>query len=74
MIIIRNAGDFIDAASQDATYYYINVAPQWQSFNNGNWKELESDTRNLAISRKIDLVTYRYYSLNSLNLKSSEGL
>ena len=51
-------GDFIDAASQDATYYYINVAPQWQSFNNGNWKELETDTRNLAISRNINLVTY----------------
>ncbi len=31
-------GDFIDAASQDATYYFMNVAPQFQSFNNGNWK------------------------------------
>ncbi len=53
-------GDFIDAASQDATYYFINVAPQWQSFNNGNWKELEFATRNIAISRNIDLVTYTY--------------
>lgn len=31
-------GDFIDAASQDASYYYLNMAPQWQSFNGGNWK------------------------------------
>ena len=23
-------GDFVDAASQDASYYFINVAPQWQ--------------------------------------------
>jgi DNA/RNA endonuclease G (NUC1) len=50
--------DFIDAGSQDATYYYINAAPQWQSFNNGNWKALEAGTRDLAISRSIDLVVY----------------
>lgn len=50
--------DFIDAASQDATYYYINAAPQWHSFNNGNWKSLEMSTRNLASGRKLDLVTY----------------
>lgn len=31
-------GDFIDAASQDATYYFLNTAPQWQNFNGANWK------------------------------------
>jgi DNA/RNA non-specific endonuclease len=30
-------GDFIDAASQDASYYFMNVAPQWQIFNAGSW-------------------------------------
>lgn len=30
--------DFIDAASQDASYYFMNTAPQFQIFNNGNWK------------------------------------
>ena len=30
--------DFIDAASQDASYYFMNAAPQFQTFNNGNWK------------------------------------
>lgn len=31
-------GDFIDAGSQDASYYFMNTAPQFQTFNNGNWK------------------------------------
>lgn len=31
-------GDFIDAGSQDASYYFMNTAPQFQIFNNGNWK------------------------------------
>ena len=33
---------------QRATYYFINVAPQFQAFNNGNWKYLEGKARGLA--------------------------
>ena len=40
---------FIYNVEQDATYYFINVAPQFQSFNNGNWKSLEINTRDLAM-------------------------
>ena len=39
---------FIEGAEQDATYFFFNVAPQFQSFNNGNWKALEYSTRDLA--------------------------
>ena len=65
-------GDFIDAASQDATYYYINVAPQWQSVNNGNWKALESATRNLAANRASTFTTYTG-GFDILKLPNSQG-
>jgi len=65
-------GDFIDAASQDATYYYINVAPQWQSVNNGNWKALELATRNLAANRLRTLTTYTG-GFDVLKLPNSKG-
>ena len=39
---------FIDEAQQNATYFFFNVAPQFQSFNNGNWKSLEYVTREMA--------------------------
>lgn len=31
-------GDFIDADSQRASYYFMNAAPQFQTFNGGNWR------------------------------------
>ena len=43
---------FIYNILQDATYYFMNVAPQYQSFNNGNWKSLEYNTRDLAKRQK----------------------
>ena len=46
---------FIYQLEQYATYYYINAAPQFQSFNGGNWKQLESATREVA-ERYFDLV------------------
>ncbi len=39
---------FIYQLEQHATYYYINVAPQFQAFNAGNWKALEFATRKVA--------------------------
>ncbi|XP_042873188.1 uncharacterized protein LOC122253866 [Penaeus japonicus] len=50
--------DFVTEAEQDATYYYINAVPQWQAFNNGNWKYLEFATRDLAESHSTDLTIY----------------
>ena len=39
---------FVYKFERDATQYYINVAPQFQSFNARNWKDLEFQTRNVA--------------------------
>ncbi|KAK8378181.1 hypothetical protein O3P69_018863 [Scylla paramamosain] len=50
--------DFVTTVEQDATYYYINAVPQWQAFNNGNWKYLEYATRDLAEKKKRDLRVY----------------
>nr|AAN86143.1 duplex-specific nuclease [Paralithodes camtschaticus] len=50
--------DFVTVAEQDATYYFINALPQWQAFNNGNWKYLEYATRDLAESHGSDLRVY----------------
>merc|ERR1719322_2157249 len=47
---------FIYNLEQDATYYFINVAPQFQSFNNGNWKALEMAVRDLGTKFGRDLV------------------
>ena len=41
--------DFIEEPEQDATYYFFNVAPQFQKFNNNNWRQLEEFTRKMAI-------------------------
>ena len=39
---------FIYQLEQYAAYYFINVAPQFQAFNAGNWKALEFATRKVA--------------------------
>ena len=33
---------------QDSTFTFIDVAPQWQSFNAGNWLDVENGVRYLA--------------------------
>lgn len=50
--------DFVDAAKRRATFYLINAAPQWQSFNNGNWKALEDSIRRKAGSERGAIHVY----------------
>lgn len=63
-------GDMIFFSGQFSTYFYINVVPQFQSINNGNWKHIESATRTKAAQLKRDLLVFTGgYEVLKLNNK-----
>lgn len=37
--------DFIFGAPQMSTFFFVNVGPQWQAFNGGNWERVEDGVR-----------------------------
>ncbi|KAK0092837.1 hypothetical protein PV326_000481 [Microctonus aethiopoides] len=50
--------DFIYGNAQRSTFWYINAAPQWQTFNGGNWNTLEGNVRSFAEKRLLNLHVY----------------
>lgn len=50
--------DYVFGAAHRLTFWFVNVAPQWQTFNGGNWNYLEQDVRNYASNNALDLVVY----------------
>lgn len=50
--------DFIMASPQRATFLFVNVAPQWQSFNSGNWQRMENGVRSMVTNRQISIDCY----------------
>jgi DNA/RNA endonuclease G (NUC1) len=50
--------DFVFSSSQLATYFYVNVAPQFQAINGGNWVPVESMSRKLAEHYQTELLIY----------------
>lgn len=50
--------DFILASQQQATFHFLNAAPQWQTFNGGNWDSVEISSRRLASDRGLNLDVY----------------
>ncbi|XP_075167818.1 salivary protein Tsal1-like [Haematobia irritans] len=53
--------DFIFGYEQLATYYYTNVALQFQSINGGNWLRVEDMGRSLAADYGEDFESYNGY-------------
>lgn len=47
--------DFIYGSQQRGTFYFLNTAPQWQTFNGGNWEHIESSVRDFVGARGIEV-------------------
>lgn len=43
---------------QALTYFYVNIVPQWQCINNGNWAFVERAVRNMATEYKKEYLIY----------------
>ncbi|XP_017043009.1 uncharacterized protein LOC108089339 [Drosophila ficusphila] len=50
--------DLIFASQQRSSFNYVNVAPQWQSFNGGQWAVLEDSTRRYVARSGISATVY----------------
>ncbi|XP_043071251.1 uncharacterized protein LOC6571193 [Drosophila grimshawi] len=50
--------DFIFGAAQQATFFFVNAAPQWQTFNAGNWERIEDSVRKFVADEKITVDCY----------------
>lgn len=50
--------DFIFGSQQLLSFYFINVAPQWQTFNDGNWLQIEIGVKKFVEKRNIDADLY----------------
>jgi hypothetical protein len=64
--------DFVFQEWQDATYYFVNAAPQWQSFNNGNWRAVEESVREYAAKTRSTLSIFTG-TLGQLRLKNLDS-
>lgn len=52
------SSDFIFRNHQLASFYFVNAAPQWQTFNGGNWNTLEQYLKRYVACRNINTEIY----------------
>ncbi|XP_035789367.1 uncharacterized protein LOC118465329 [Anopheles albimanus] len=55
---IAARADFVYAPQQNATFWFLNAAPQWQTFNAGNWERIENSAKSFVASRNINVRVY----------------
>ncbi|XP_058462067.1 uncharacterized protein LOC131437039 [Malaya genurostris] len=63
--------DFILGPQQNGTFWFLNAAPQWQNFNEGNWLRIEESVRNFVTARNLQVTvysgTYGVHTLTDVN-------
>lgn len=50
--------DFIFGTQRRASFYFLNAAPKWHTFNAGNWLSIEMDIRRFVIKTKQTVQMY----------------
>lgn len=50
--------DFVFANNQRSTYWFMNAAPQWQIFNDGNWNSVEIGIKNFVADKNLEVDVY----------------
>ncbi|XP_005182505.2 uncharacterized protein LOC101892491 [Musca domestica] len=65
--------DFMFGYEQLSTYYYMNVAPQFQPINGGNWLKVEDMARSLAGDYGEDIESYNGY-FGTVQLPNASGM
>lgn len=65
--------DFTFKLQRRTTFKYCNVVPQWASNNGGNWNNIETAVRKLAVARGLKLELYTG-GHGTLQLRNSSGV
>ncbi|XP_030372808.1 uncharacterized protein LOC115622863 [Scaptodrosophila lebanonensis] len=64
--------DLIYASQQRSTFNYLNVAPQWQIFNGGQWLAVEDETRKFVARGGLNVSVYTG-TWGVMSMPGSEG-